>query len=48
MYPWYEAINSSYHLGVDGLSLTMVLLTTLLTPLCILASFTSKTGSSLS
>jgi NADH-quinone oxidoreductase subunit M len=36
---WYEAINSSYHLGVDGLSITMVLLTTLLTPLCILASF---------
>ncbi len=27
------------HLGVDGLSLTMVLLTTLLTPLAILASF---------
>jgi NADH-quinone oxidoreductase subunit M len=38
-YPWYEAIGSSLHLGVDGLSLTMVLLTTLLTPLAILASF---------
>ncbi len=38
-YIWYEAINSSYHLGVDGLSLTMVLLTTLLTPLSVLASF---------
>jgi NADH-quinone oxidoreductase subunit M len=38
-YTWYEAIGSSYHLGVDGLSITMVLLTTLLTPLCILASF---------
>lgn len=36
---WYEAINSSFHIGVDGLSLTMVLLTTLLTPLSILASF---------
>jgi NADH-quinone oxidoreductase subunit M len=36
---WYSAINSSYHLGVDGISLTMVLLTTLLTPLAILASF---------
>ncbi len=36
---WYAAINSSFHLGVDGISLTMVLLTTLLTPLCILASF---------
>jgi len=38
-YVWYEAIGSSMHLGVDGLSLTMVLLTTLLTPLAILASF---------
>jgi len=38
-YVWYEAIGSSLHLGVDGLSLTMVLLTTLLTPLSILASF---------
>jgi len=38
-YTWYEAIGSSLHLGVDGLSLTMVLLTTLLTPLAILASF---------
>ena len=38
-FPWYEAIHSSLHLGVDGLSLTMVLLTTLLTPLAILASF---------
>jgi NADH-quinone oxidoreductase subunit M len=36
---WYEAINSSYHIGVDGVSLTMVLLTTLLTPIAILASF---------
>jgi len=40
IYVWYEAIGSSFHLGVDGLSLTMVLLTTLLTPLAILASFT--------
>jgi NADH-quinone oxidoreductase subunit M len=39
MYVWYAAIGSSLHLGVDGLSLTMVLLTTLLTPLAILASF---------
>ena len=39
-YVWYQAVGSSFHLGVDGLSLTMVLLTTLLTPLAILASFT--------
>lgn len=38
-YTWYAAIGSSLHLGIDGLSLTMVLLTTLLTPLAILASF---------
>ena len=36
---WYSAIHSSYHIGVDGISLSMVLLTTLLTPLVILASF---------
>jgi len=39
-YVWYSAINSSFHVGVDGISLTMVLLTTLLTPLAILTSFT--------
>jgi len=39
---WYAAINSSYHMGVDGISITMVLLTTLLTPLAILASFSIK------
>ena len=38
-YAWYQALGSSLHLGVDGLSITMVLLTTLLTPLAILASF---------
>jgi len=38
-YTWYPAVHSSFHLGVDGLSLTMVLLTTLLTPLALLASF---------
>ena len=38
-YIWYAAIGSSLHLGVDGLSLTMVLLTTILTPLALLASF---------
>ncbi|GAB4495606.1 MAG: NADH-quinone oxidoreductase subunit M [Anaerolineales bacterium] len=36
---WYKEIGSSFYLGVDGLSLTMVLLTTLLTPIAILASF---------
>jgi NADH-quinone oxidoreductase subunit M len=39
---WYSAINSSYHIGVDGISLSMVLLTTILTPLALLASFNIK------
>ena len=39
---WYSPINAGYHVGVDGISLTMVVLTTLLIPLCILASFTIK------
>ncbi|MFC1997246.1 NuoM family protein [Chloroflexota bacterium] len=39
LHTWYSAIRSSYHIGVDGISLSMVLLTTLLTPLVILASF---------
>jgi NADH-quinone oxidoreductase subunit M len=33
---WYEAIGSEYHLAVDGLSIPLVLLTTLLTPLGLL------------
>jgi NADH-quinone oxidoreductase subunit M len=39
LHVWYQAIHSSYHVGVDGISLSMVLLTTILTPLVILASF---------
>jgi NADH-quinone oxidoreductase subunit M len=38
-YGWYDAINASYHVGLDGIALVMVLLTTLLMPLVILASF---------
>ena len=37
--PWFSAIYSSYHLGIDGISLSMVLLTTLLVPLAILTAF---------
>lgn len=40
IYTWYSPINASLHLGVDGISLVLVLLTTLLTPLAILTSFT--------
>ena len=38
-YQWYGVINSSFHLGLDGIALVMVVLTTLLMPLAILASF---------
>src|SRR5574342_493116 len=41
-YLWFTAINSNYHLGVDGISLPMVLLTTLLMPLAVLFSFSIK------
>ena len=36
---WFPALGSSYHVGLDGISLPMVLLTGILTPLGILASF---------
>lgn len=39
---WFEAIHSSLHFGIDGISLVMVLLTTLLTPLAILTAFNIK------
>jgi NADH-quinone oxidoreductase subunit M len=38
-YDWYNVINSTFHLGVDGIALAMVLLTTLLVPLAVLASW---------
>jgi NADH-quinone oxidoreductase subunit M len=37
--PWYPTVHSSFHLGVDGISIPMVLLTTLLTPLSLLISW---------
>ncbi len=36
---WVPALNIGYHLGIDGISLFFVLLATLLTPICILASW---------
>jgi hypothetical protein len=38
-YHWIPAYNISYTMGVDGLSVSMVLLTALLSFLCIFASF---------
>jgi NADH-quinone oxidoreductase subunit M len=38
---WMRDLGIRYHLGIDGISLFFVLLTTFLTPLCILASWES-------
>jgi NADH-quinone oxidoreductase subunit M len=38
---WIRAIGARYHLGVDGISLWLVLLTTLLMPIAILSSWTA-------
>ena len=38
---WISAINAHYHLGVDGISLWLVILTTLLMPIAILSSWTA-------
>ncbi|HYX00727.1 MAG TPA: NADH-quinone oxidoreductase subunit M [Reyranella sp.] len=36
---WVPALNIGYHMGIDGISLFFVLLSTLLTPICILSSW---------
>ncbi|WP_374383896.1 NADH-quinone oxidoreductase subunit M [Dongia sp.] len=36
---WLPTLNINYHMGLDGISMTFVLLSTLLTPICILASW---------
>ena len=35
---WVAAYDINYYLGIDGISIAMILLTTLLVPICILAS----------
>jgi NADH-quinone oxidoreductase subunit M len=39
--PWIPTPNIHYHMGIDGISLWLVLLTTFLTPLCVLISWKS-------
>ncbi len=39
--PWIPHPNIHYHLGVDGISLWLVVLTTFLMPLCVLVSWKS-------
>lgn len=34
---WFPALNLTYHLGVDGISVYFVLLSTFLTPICIIS-----------
>ena len=38
---WVSTPNIHYHMAVDGISLWLVVLTTFLTPLCVLISWTS-------
>ena len=42
-YSWIGSIGARYHVGVDGISLWLVLLTTLLMPISVLSSWTSVT-----
>jgi NADH-quinone oxidoreductase subunit M len=37
--PWFEVLGVNWHLGIDGISAAMVLLTGILTPLAVLVSF---------
>ncbi|HET6628898.1 MAG TPA: NADH-quinone oxidoreductase subunit M [Woeseiaceae bacterium] len=37
--PWIEAFNIDYHLGVDGISAPLILLTTFITPLVVIAGW---------
>ncbi len=39
--PWVKSLGIGYHMGIDGISLLLILLTTVLTVLCILASWRS-------
>ncbi len=39
--PWIQSPNIHYHMGVDGISMWLVVLTTFLTPLCVLISWKS-------
>ncbi len=38
---WMPAFNINYKMGIDGISMLFVLLTTLLTPICVLSSWES-------
>jgi NADH-quinone oxidoreductase subunit M len=40
-YDWIPSLNVHYHVGVDGISLFLIILTTFLTPLAVLCSWNS-------
>jgi NADH-quinone oxidoreductase subunit M len=40
-YLWISSLNISYHIGIDGMSLLLILLTTFLTPLALLGTWNS-------
>ena len=37
--PWIDAFNAEYYLGVDGISAPLILLTTFITPLVVIAGW---------
>src|SRR5688572_14383522 len=39
--PWIQAINTYYHVGVDGLSLWLVILTTFIMPIAVISTWNS-------
>ena len=41
-YAWIKSLGIHFHVGIDGISLLLVLLTTFLVPIIILASFNSN------
>ena len=38
---WIEGLGISYYIGIDGISLWLILLTTFMTPICVLAAWSS-------
>ena len=40
--PWIERFNINYHLGIDGISFPLILLTTFITPIVLLTARTSN------
>ena len=42
-FEWLPQLNIAYHMGIDGISLFFVILSTFLTPICVLASWKAVT-----